>query len=276
MKFKEEHSFWAYFSESLQQLDRQIPFLAKENPQKIHQFRLGIKRLFFMLDMLSYRMDNELPFERVKYMLLPLYKAAGAVRTHQMHIKQLNKIEIPHVQIFMRDVLRKKENAITMLKYVSSQMIYSAHYPITEVVFDILHPNSEEGLPFLYVQKMQGEESFIHQNIVTNTNSSQWHTIRKSMKCLIFLDTLEPLFYNLISISPVYMHRLKQMERAIGAWHDKQMLQKALNKFLNTNPEFMVNVNMIRLRYKLKSQISDVGSKLIQSDYKQLVTQNQY
>lgn len=256
MGTKEEHSFWAYFRKRVHFIDQLIPHLARENPRKIHTFRLEVKRLFSLLDMLAFKMDNELVFTSIKNLILPLYKATGKVRTKQIYLKQLNKVGLPHLLVFKDHVLMRNKKARIHLREVANQFIDSAQYPLTEVVFDILNPVDEEGLTFCYVQKMQNEISTLQQGEMKQTNVLQWHDTRKSIKCLLFLDELEPLFYNVIKLSPVYLNRLKLKEKMIGKWHDEQMLQKGLSQFLNAHPELMVNVNMIRLRYKLKSELS--------------------
>lgn len=274
MGTKTEHSFWLYFSKRMHKIDKLIPQLAAENPKKLHLFRIEVKRLFSLLDMLAFRMDNELAFTSIKNLIWPLFKSVGRVRSTQIYVKLLDELGIAHIQMFSDFLLKKNEIACVKLKKVTNRLIYSSQYPLTEVVFDILQPVDEEGLPFCYVQKMQSEMSILNESDMIPANVLQWHTIRKSMKCLLYLENLEHLFYDVIQISSNYHKQLKQKEKMLGKWHDKKMLQNELNKFLNINPELMVNVNMIRLRYKLKSELADLEQKLISRRNKKFISAN--
>lgn len=254
MKTWEQHSFWAFFYQSLLKVDALIPHLAKVNPAKIHAFRLEIKRLNTLLDVLCYRNSWELEVAEAKNLVRVLYKAAGEVRQYSIFRKLVIQTKIPHITRFNDYLNTRMEIAKRELRHYSNEFIYSNFYPLCEVICDILHPFSEESLPICYVQKMQSELDVILHSDLRLANYHQLHVYRKSLKTVLFLQEVNDCFYQIMNIDPSFSYALKMKEKYIGQWHDWNQLYKEILVFLQVNPELMTNVNMIRLRYKVKAE----------------------
>ncbi len=267
MKPSNKHSFWAFFCHRLHKLDQLLPHLAQEKPGKIHAFRLEIKKLHALLGMLSFRHNYELETGEIKNLVLPLYKLAGKVRKADLHFQLLQRAGLPHIQAFIKYLQEKRSVHIHLLKEKAHQFIYSSNYPLSEIVCDILHPHDEEGLPICYVQMLQNELEFILHADHQNLEVEEWHLLRKSIKNVLFLYKVDPCFHDLLHFEPKFMHELKYVASHIGVYHDWTDLYNSLSQFLQEFPELNANVNMIRLKYKVKAEIERCLSPMTEKSF---------
>lgn len=255
METLELDSFWAFFCQRLHKIDKLIPHLAQQYPNKIHAFRLEIKRMNALLEMLSFRHNYEIEVGEVKNLLRPIYKSSGYQRKMNIHLKLLNQVKLPHIKDFTHYLFEKKAYYQNELLTKANEFIYGPNYPLTEIVCDILHPHAEEGLTICYVQKLQDELEFIVHANYQEEDVHNLHQLRKSIKTVLLLYKVDPCFHDILHFKQNFIKRLDTMAKKIGNWHDWVELNQTLTKYLQENPELRVNVNMIRLRYKVKNEM---------------------
>lgn len=184
-------------------------FMTKGNQEKLHQFRVGIKKLRAVASLI----EETTVLNNVRNELKPIketYQLSGKVRDSYLHLKLAKTMPVVAKKYLADEKLVMKKAARKLRKHRPHH--YKMLRRAKERLLKRVPKVSSRRVSQFYDLELQG----IGTCLISSTGVEQMHDCRKRLKVLLYNlplvgDKLET------PVNPAY---LKEVQAAIGDWHD--------------------------------------------------------
>lgn len=211
-------SVLTYIDDCFDDIEKNIwEFCKNKNAEALHQYRVAIKKLKALYKFLAYH-DKDFDYDRQFKVHQKLFRLSGNIRDREMILETARKQDI--------DVLHTT-SVTSAQKTVKVELRFCQQAPPYIEKLSRKNAKSFAGS----VQKKELRKYFLkgEKKIMRELNGvppeKHLHIARKKLKQLLYLSKLDKKFP--AELSSV----IKNLEKKIGEWHDKQILKETIRSF---------------------------------------------
>ncbi|MDB5227928.1 MAG: hypothetical protein JWN78_2121 [Bacteroidota bacterium] len=231
-----------FFNKRLVQIEQLLLLFCKENkPETLHKFRVEIKKIkaFFLL--LEHCYDQFKKDEKLKAHL-KMFRRSSRIRDFDVMHDLLKENKINFVAPSTLSDTNKQR------KYIKDFCDHISSYRKS------LLKEKKDLKPFLksipkkkYQKYLLKEKEKAMEQLNSNSIEKKLHRARKHMKQILYLSKLDKRFP-----LEAYLY-FDKLQKAVGAWHDKDMLIKSLH-----NAGIRNNKILVKLRKEKASDLQKI------------------
>jgi CHAD domain-containing protein len=218
----------------------------------IHQLRVDIKNMRAIFELLKVISNESWMEEKNINVFDKLFQAAGNVREEQVNLSIVNQYTYSSsLSLFKKYLIKRKRSAFWTLHKALNN--FNLVYNQNGIQENKSHVESNYQSEIIHQA-----QSFIQKGIkrikklYPEISSKNLHNIRKEIKNI---STIAIFYYE---ISPnkklaKISDKIKSLERLMGVWHNRVVLQSSIKQFLTKDesfPEVLMLNNLIRLTKK--------------------------
>ena len=220
----------------------------------IHRARLDVKRIFALYDLFEMLDPTVFKHQGGYKLFRPLYRQAGKIREIQVNYLLLENPQPLETGYNSFNQWQREEAQKAVQKFLQMvKKFKEAELTDTDKMIEkICHRNSIFKLRTKTIAYIREKAEKIKDLQLNEPDEDDIHKIRKTLKAMATISTL---VYSVKSgkwLDKV-ITALNKTEMMIGDWHDREVLKKAIERFMkekNTVPEPELN-SLILLKQKL-------------------------
>lgn len=248
-----------FFHQNSTLLLNKLEACQKPRKNEIHDLRLALKYFYAIFELLK-NTETIVHIDQLENELHTIFKAAGKIRSIQVYKGLLKSFQFSEAH-FLNNVLNEqklqyKQNFIALITTQKTDWIkreLETIYPLLLKVNDQVLYNEACSLIDVSLEEIE-----IYRG--AKESEIEWHNIRKEIKTAIYTaKLLDHIKVNYPQKNIV--KNLHSYERAIGKWHDLEMLLKHVNK-MQIMMDAEANSKTIELRSEIKRQIEFEAKEL--------------
>jgi CHAD domain-containing protein len=186
-------------------------FIENGEQEELHQFRVQVKKLRAMLELLDTNSVKH-PLKKDFKPVRKIFKRCGEIRSAFINLQYGQRFEFKNEDFFMNHLyeIEKGTNEVKKLGKQYLKIIKSAH---DDIGGDLQHVSDKEIVEF-YKAKLYNIGSFL-ENLQFN---DELHDTRKQIKTLMYNRKIaQNALDGKLQISNDYLNKLQTL---IGDWHD--------------------------------------------------------
>lgn len=209
-------------------------FIKKGNQDKLHKFRVGIKKLRAIASMIE-QTNARIGVSKALKPVRDTYKLSGKVRDSYLHLKLVKTVSGAHKKYRSREKLVMKKAGNKLSKYRSHhfRMLHRAWKSLLRSVPKV----KDKKVNAFYETELRGIETCL----ISNTGVEQMHGCRKRLKVLIYNL---PMVHGSLD-KPLDEDYLQQMQTAIGDWHDHVLAADQFPELVDQSQQMLEKVKVL-------------------------------
>jgi CHAD domain-containing protein len=209
-------------------------FIKKNDQEKLHKFRVGIKKLRAVASLI----EQTTTLNNVRCKLRPIkdtYQLGGQVRDSYLHGKLAEKVKVVNTEYLDKEkaVMKKAARKLRKNRPHHFKMLRRAQSGLLKRV-----PNlKDKKVSSFYRKELLG----IGECLNASTGVEQMHDCRKRLKVLLYNL---PLLKNALD-AHVNGDYLEQVQSSIGDWHDHVLAADQFPELGNKSDDLMHDIKML-------------------------------
>jgi len=209
-------------------------FINKNDQDKLHKFRVGIKKLRAVASLI----EQTTTLSNVRRELNPIkdtYRLGGQVRDSYLHGKLAEKVEVVNTEYLDKEKLVMKKAARKLRKGRPHhfKMLRRAETRLLKRIPKL----KDTKVSSFYKKELLG----IGECLSSSIGGEQMHDCRKRLKVLLYNL---PLVTNALD-GYVNENYLQQVQAAIGDWHDHVLAADQFPELGNKSDDLMRDIKML-------------------------------
>jgi CHAD domain-containing protein len=229
----------------------------------IHRARLDVKRIFALYGLFE-MLDPTVFKHRGGYKLFrPLYRQAGKIREIQVNYLLLEHPQTPAAQydVFIQWLREEEHRAVQKFLQMVKKFREDDLADTDRMIEKICHRSSIFNLRSKTMAYIREKAQLVKDLQMDDPDEDELHKIRKTLKAMATISTLVYTVKSGKWLDQV-ITSLNKTEMMIGDWHDRVVLKKSIERFLEENND--VPEPELTWLNVLKQSLTDYNVNLVQ------------